>query len=180
MSRYEIHLAFRNADTIAAATAALQAWETRYFSLSRAEIIQAAKTKAYNGAFGNATVWKGLSAAINGYNTHMTIYNINIPLFANHLVIAATNRADSDLLADNVLANSAGQLGIHLTAEINAPGVVGNPRVFGNPPDVGRHSVYILPAGMAWANFVAPLAAAQLAVRNDVWVLVNSKVAHRN
>ena len=28
-------LAFRQADTIAAATAALQAWETHYFSLSR-------------------------------------------------------------------------------------------------------------------------------------------------
>ena len=109
----------------------------------------------------------------------MTIYNNNIPLFANHLVIAATNRADSDLLADNVLADGAGQFGIHLTAEINPPGAA-NPRVFGNPPDVGRHSVYTLPAGMAWANFVAPLAAAQLAVRNDVWVLVNSKVAHRN
>ena len=171
-------LAFRNSVNLVAATNALQAWETHYFSLSRAQIIQAAKRRADNGAPGNATVWNGLSAAISGHNTHMTIYNVDIRLFADYLVTAATNRANSDALADHVLANGTRQVGIHLTAEINPPGNA-NPRVFGNPPNAGRHSVYALPPGMAWADFVAPLGAAQDAVKDDVWILVGGKVAHR-
>lgn len=167
-------LAFRNAATFAAATLALTNWEQRFFRFNRAQIIELAKNRADNGAPGNATLWRGLSGNIRGHQTHMTIYNADILPIADYIVTAATDRAASDNLADAVLANGANQVGIHLTAEIN-PHPNPNPRVFGNPPDAARHSIYVLPPGMNWGDFVAPLTAAQNAVRNDVWAGVNAK-----
>ncbi|MGB3467448.1 MAG: DUF4157 domain-containing protein [Cyclobacteriaceae bacterium] len=166
--------AYRDAITLANAQLALGAWETRFFTLSRGQFIQAAKRRAVNGAPGNATVWNGLSGAIGGYQTHMTIYNNDIDNIADFLVTAATMRADSDQRANMVLADGHGQMGIHLTAEINPAGHL-NPRVFGNPADAARHSNYILPPPIVWGNFVAPLNTAEGEVRNDVWLLVNQK-----
>ncbi|MAX82344.1 MAG: hypothetical protein CL843_19470 [Crocinitomicaceae bacterium] len=170
--------AFRNATTFAVANHALQEWENRYFSISRAQIIEAAKRRAINGHQGNATIWQGLSAPINRINTHMTIYNADIPFFHQYLVTRHTDRVNSNTLANDVLANGVGQRGIHLTAEINPAGNA-NPRVFGNPPNPARHSNYNLPNGMAWNNFAAPLTTAQNHVRDDVWNFVRNRVIDR-
>ena len=156
--------AFRKAATLEAAILALTTWEQRFFCLKRPKIIEAAKSRAYNGAPGNATRWYDLSGRVGGYVTHMTIYNANIQNFGPYIVTSATDRAASDGLADQVLANGEDQLGIHLTAEIN-PHPNPNPRLFGNPPDTNRHSIYLLPVRMTWEDFVMTLTAAQNEVK---------------
>jgi hypothetical protein len=164
--------ALTKADTFGAAQNALAAWETHYFTLSRSQIIEAAKKRAKNGHTRNATVWEG-TPKIGNFTTHMTVYNAQISRFGDTLVRANTDQAASNTLANHVLANGADDLGIHLTLE------TGNwPHVFGNPPDANRH-YGTLPANVAWADFVGPLRTGQDAVRSDVWAYVNAKVAKR-
>ncbi len=168
--------AFRHALTRPLAQAALTNWEQRYFNLDRSQLINAAKRRASNGGSAAATVWH-ITPDIGGYTTHMTVYNGDIVAVGPVYVTNATVRANSDAAANQILANGAGTMGIHLTLEVNPSGA--NPRVFGNPPAIARNSGVALPNGIGWADFVAPLAAAQGEVRNDVWIAVDSKLQDR-
>jgi hypothetical protein len=169
--------AFRHAPTRPQAEAALANWEQRYFNLDRPQLIDAAKLRASNGGYAGATVWH-ITPDIGAYATHMTIYNANIHAVGPVYVTNATVRADSNAAANQILADGAGRTGIHLTLEVNPIGNP-NPRVFGNPPAVARNSGVAPPNGIGWGDFVAPLAAAQGEVRDDVWTAVERKLQDR-
>lgn len=170
--------AFGNAVSKPLAQAALDAWELGYFTLDRSQLMAAAKRQiAVNGGKDNATVWS-ITPDINGYKTHMTVYNNDIGVVGPVFVTSATDRTNSDAAANAILANGAGTTGIHLTLEVH-PHPAPNPRVFGNPPAVARHSITAPPVGIGWNDFVGPLTNAQNAVREDVWTKVNEKLQGR-
>ena len=168
--------AFRNAKTYPLAKAALDAWELRYFTVKRSKVIEEAKDGAHNGAAqgaNNATMWT--TGNVGPFPGHMTIYNNAIGPFADYFVTRLTVQADSDQLADEVIPDAD----VHLTAEVTpwAHGVQ-NPKIWGNPADATRHA-HVIPGTITWNSFVAPLNAAENAVRGKVWTYISAKVAKR-
>lgn len=159
--------ALQKAGNLAAAQKAVSDWEIQYYTIEISQVIKAAKSGAINGG-ANATVWKNITRSIGTYQTHMTTYNGDIVGKKNTYFLGpGTDRASSDVIANDVLPNGAGQYGVHLTAEVDQPGK-SNPRKFGNPPKLRDRAFNLVP-GVTDEALTERLSEALHIVRGHVW-----------